>query len=93
MLGYENQLVFPIYVSDQTIKSSIDLLLSIDDDKSHYLYIKDFNTFMFHKPKNKNKKLFCKSCLQCSSIENVLIKHKQDCLSINGQNSFRRRNN
>ena len=39
---------------------------------------------MFHKTKNKNKKWFCKSCLQCFSSKNVLIKHKEDCLSING---------
>ena len=52
---YENELVFPIYVSDQTFKSSIDLLLLTNDDKSHYVYIKDFNTFMLHKTKNKNK--------------------------------------
>ena len=84
---YENQLVLPIYVSDQTFKSSIDLLILIDDDKSYYVYNKDFNTFMFHKTKNKNKKWFCKSCLQCFSSENVLTKHKEDCLSINGQQS------
>ena len=42
---------------------------------------------MFHKTKNKNKKWFCKSCLQCFSSENVLTKHKEDCLSINGQQS------
>ena len=87
MFGYENQLVFPIYVSDQTFEDSMDLLLLIDDNKSHYVYIKDFNTFMFHKTKNKNKRWFCKSCLQCSSSENVLIKHKKDCLSINNQQS------
>ena len=87
VFGYENQLVFPIYVSDQTFKSLIGLLLLIDDDKSHYMYIKDFKTFMFHKAKNKNKKWFCKSCLQCFSSENVLTKHKEDCLSINGQQS------
>ena len=52
---YENELVFPIYVSDQTFKSSIGLLLLTNDDKSHYVYIKDFNTFMLHKTKNKNK--------------------------------------
>ena len=40
MFGYENKLVFPIYISDQTFKSSIDLLLLTDDDKSHYVYIK-----------------------------------------------------
>ena len=85
VFGYENDLVFPVYISDQTFKSSIDLLLLINDDQSHYVYIKDFNTFMFHKTKNKNIKWFCKSCLQCFSSENVLIKHKEDCLTINGQ--------
>ena len=28
-----------------------------------------------------------KSCLQCFSSENVLTKHKEDCLSINGKQS------
>ena len=63
------------------------LLLATDGDKSHYVYIKDFNTFMLHKTKNKNKKYFCKSCLQCFSSKNVLAKHKEDCLSINGGQS------
>ena len=38
----------------------MDLLLLIDDDKSHYMYIKDFNRFMFHKTKNNNKNGFVK---------------------------------
>ena len=78
MFGYENELVFPIYFSDQKFKDSKDLLFLIDDnDKSHYVYIKDFNRFMFHKTKNKNKKWFCRSCLQCFSSESVLIKLSQ----------------
>ena len=59
VFGYENKLVFPVYISDQTFKSSIDFLLLIDDDKLHYVYIKDFNTFTFYKTKNKNEKWFC----------------------------------
>ena len=51
------------------------------------MYIKDFNRFLFHKTKNKNKKWFCRSCLQCISSENVLINHKEDFLSINGKQS------
>ena len=51
--------------------------------------IKDFERFMFHKTKNKNKKWFCKSCLQCFSRENVLIKHKENCLNINGKQSVK----
>ena len=49
-------MVFPIYVSDQKFEDSIGLLLFINDDKSHYVYIKDFDRFMFRKTKNKNKK-------------------------------------
>ena len=75
---YENEMVFPIYVSDQKFEHSMDILLLINDDKSHYVYIKNFNSFMFHKTKNKSKKWFCRSCLQCFSSENVLIKHKED---------------
>ena len=78
MFGYKNRLVFPFYVSDQKFEDSIDLLLLIDNDKLHYVYIKDFDRFMFHKTKTK-RKWFCKSCLQCFNSENILIKHKENC--------------
>ena len=77
-------LVFPIYLSDQNFDNSMDFLLVIYGDKSHYVYIKDFDRFMFHKTENKNNKYFCKSCLQCFSSKNVLTEHKKVCLSING---------
>ena len=86
---FENGLTFPIDLSSQKFKNSMDLLLVIDDDKSHYVYIKDFDRFIFHKTKNKNKKHFSKSCLQCFSSENVLTKHKEDCFRINGAQSVR----
>ena len=89
VFGYEDKLVFPIYISNKYFDDSIDLLLFLEDNKSHYVYIKDFNIFMFHKTKKKKKKWFCKSCLQCFSNEKVLIKHKEDCLSINGVQSVK----
>ena len=39
--------------------------------------------------KNKSKKYFCKSCLQCYSSKNVLTEHKEVCLSIDGAQSVR----
>ena len=78
VFGYENGLVFPIYVSDQKFEDSMDLLILIDDDKLHYVYIKDFDKFLFHKTKNKNKKCFCWSCLQSFSGKSVMIKHKEN---------------
>ena len=51
MFGYKNRLIFPIHVSDKKFENSIDLLHVTDGDKSHYVYIKDFNRFMFYKKK------------------------------------------
>ena len=65
------------------------MFLNDDDDKSHYVSIKDFGRFRFHKTKSKSKKWFCKSCLQCFSSENVLINHNEDCLSINGKQTIK----
>ena len=79
MFCYENKVTFPIYISDQNFENSMDLLPVTDGNKSHYVYIKDFDRFMFYKTKNKNKKWLCRSCLQYFSRESVLIKHKEDC--------------
>ena len=55
---YENNLTDSVYVSDQKFKNCMDLLLILDENKSYYVYIKDFNRFMCNKTKNKNKKYF-----------------------------------
>ena len=62
VFGYENELVYPIFISKEKFEDSMDLLLKIEDDKSHYVYIKDFNTFMlcFIKQKIKIKNGFLK---------------------------------
>ena len=47
----------------------MDLLLIFDENTSHYVYIKDFNRLLFIKTKHKNKKYFCRCCLQCFTSE------------------------
>ena len=89
MFGNENRLVFLIYVSNQKFEDSVDLLLLIVDDKSHYIDINDFDRFRFHIQKNKNKTWFWRSCLQCFSSESLLIKHKEDFLSMNDKQSVK----
>ena len=37
LFGYENELIFPVYISDQKFEDSMDLPLLIDNDKSHYV--------------------------------------------------------
>ena len=53
-------MTYPIYVSGKKFSDCMDLLLIFDENKSHCVYIKDFNRFMFSKINNKNKKYFCK---------------------------------
>ena len=67
----------------------MDLLIILDKIKSHYLYIKDFNKFMFNKTKNKSKKYFYKYCLQCFSSERILVEHKEICLKISGKQTVK----
>ena len=51
---YENN--YPTHILDQKFEYSMDLLLISD----HYVYIKDFDRFMFSKRKNKKKIIFAK---------------------------------
>ena len=88
MFCYESGLTYPIYVSNQKFKDCMDLLIS-NENKSHYVYIKDFNIFMCNETKNKNKKYFCKYCLQCFSSEKVLMEHKENCLMINSKQNVK----
>ena len=82
-------MVYPVYLSSQSFNDSMDLLLISNKFTSHYVYIKDFDRSMFNKTKNKNKKYFCKSCLQCFSSEKALKEHKEDFLMINGKQNVK----
>ena len=85
---YDNKLTYPVYLSDQKFNDNMDLLLISHEFKSHFVYIKDFDRFIFNKTKNRNKH-FYKCCLQCFSSKELLIEHKKDCLVINGKQSVK----
>ena len=67
----------------------MDLLLISDENKSHYVYIKNFNIFICNKTKCKNKKHFCRYCLQCFRSEKVLTQREEVCLKTNGKHSLK----
>ena len=89
VFGYENKQTYPIYVSKEQFENVMNLLLISDDEKSHYVNIKDFNRFMHHKTKSHQRKHFCMHCLQCFSSERVLNKHQEVCIEINGEQSIK----
>ena len=80
---YKNGLTYTVYVSDQKFENCMDLLIISDKNKSHCVYINNFNRFMCNKTKNKNKKNFCKCCSQRFSNEKVLIEHKENSFKLN----------
>ena len=48
MFCYENKLTYPVYLLDQDFENCMDLLMISDEDKLHYVYIKDFNRFVIY---------------------------------------------
>ena len=84
VFGYENGQPFPIHISKEIFEDQMILLLITEDEKKHYVLIKDFNAFMYNQTKHKEKKHFCMFCLKCFSSERILANHVNNCLTING---------
>ena len=63
---------------------TLNLLLIIQENISHYVFIKDFNRLIYSKTKDQHKKHHCMSCLQSFTKEEMLNQHKKQCLLING---------
>ena len=49
---YENNLVYPVYISNEKTENCMDLLLITHGNMSHYVYVKDFNRFIGNKTKS-----------------------------------------
>ena len=46
VLGYENR-VFPLYASKKYDEQELNVLLISNEEKSHFVFIKDFNRLMY----------------------------------------------
>ena len=65
VFGYEEKQPYPIHISKEAFEDQMNLLLITEDEKKHYVLIKDFNKFMYSQSKHKERKHFCMYCLQC----------------------------
>ena len=77
------ELNYPVYVSNEKFKNCIDLLLIANENKSHYVYIQDFNNHTMSilkvltnlcaiKQKTKTRNIFA------AAVYNVLVVKKSD---------------
>ena len=84
IFGYDNGRFYPIRISEEKYNHHMELLYIKKGEKSHYVYIKDFNRLMHNFTKHKDTKHFCMYCLHCFSSKNILERRQKDCLLING---------
>ena len=84
VFGYEEGQPFPIHISNERFEDQMNTKYG----KRHYVLIKDFNKFMYNQLKHKERKHFCMYCLQCFKSENILTKHVDNCLTINGKQAI-----
>ena len=89
LFGFEEKQVFPIFISKEKFTDHMELLLITESENKHYVLIKDFNKLMFRQTKHEHRKHFCMYCLQCFSREDVLTEHKNNCISINGEQAIK----
>ena len=89
LFGFEEKQIFPIYISKEMYQDHMELLLITEGENKHYVLIKDFNKLMFRRTKHEHRKHFCMHCLQCFSQEDVLTEHKNNCISINGEQAIK----
>ena len=60
---YENDLIYSVHVPAKTFEDCMNLFLITDENKSHYVYVKEFMRPFCNKTKIKNKKHFWRYCL------------------------------
>ena len=58
VFGYKNNLVYPVHTSKQKFEDFMDSLLINEENKSHYVYIKEFTDLYSIRQNMKIKNLF-----------------------------------
>ncbi|CAB4014626.1 Hypothetical predicted protein, partial [Paramuricea clavata] len=86
VFGYsDSRQFFTIHVSTEKFDDHMELLMISNETTNHYVLIKDFNRMMFSVSKNRCKKHFCMYCLQSFTTEDILNKHTEICMDVNGK--------
>ena len=80
---YQEKDTIPLYISKAKYEDEMNLLMISDGPNNHYIYMKDFNSYMYNQTHHKERKHFCMYCLQCFSKEHVLKDHKNVCMAVN----------
>ena len=87
VFGYEERQPYPIRISKETFEDQMNLLLITEDEKKHYVLIRDFYRFMYNQSKHQHRKHFCLSYLQCFFIKGCVRETYNNMLNDQWQTS------
>ncbi|GBN56669.1 hypothetical protein AVEN_110036-1 [Araneus ventricosus] len=79
VFGYEENEVFPLYVSKRVDEECINLLLIADEETQHYSLIRNMSRLLGHLTKHKTKHHYCYRCLHRFAKDEMLKEHLQYC--------------
>ena len=57
-------------------------LLTGEEGKRYYVFIQDFDTFMYDYTPNHGRKYFCRYCLQAFNTKEILKRHVKIALKL-----------
>ena len=86
VFGYKGKKQFyPIRITKADYEDHMELLLLGDGEGSrHYVLIKDVNRMLCSVSKHDHKQHFCLHCLHSCTSKEILERHKETCLEVNG---------
>ncbi|GBO33857.1 hypothetical protein AVEN_181548-1 [Araneus ventricosus] len=77
VFGYEENEVFPLYVSKRIDEDSINLLLIANEETQHYCLIRNMSRLLGDLTKQKTKHHYCYRCLHRFAKDEILEEHLQ----------------
>ena len=80
-MGENSPVAYRLSEQPENIKR-INLLMIMENDKFHYVWIKYLSRFIYIQSKNKHRKYFYERCLHGYSREDLLAAHVQECKGI-----------
>ncbi|GBM47570.1 Zinc finger protein 287 [Araneus ventricosus] len=79
VFGYEENAVFPLYVSKRVDEECVNLLLIANEETQHYCLIRNMSRLLGDLTKHKTKHHYCYRCLHRFAKVEILKEHLQYC--------------
>ena len=89
VFGYEEENVYPLYLSKQLSGQYIELLLISNGERQHYCWIKNFNRMLAKRTDTNHSSMhYCRRCLIGYRTIDSLNRHDEYCSQHDPQKSF-----